>query len=438
MPPAAPKFLEPLLARPVAVLGDGVSGRGVLALLARIGAEATVYDARGRDLTPDAAGLHSLAVFSPGFPPDHPWLARVRSAGGMDLGELDFASLFWRGRVVAVTGTNGKTTLVEFLTHALLAAGHAARAAGNIGTPLSRVAAESDGAPGEIAVCEVSSFQAETLRFFRAEALLWTNFAEDHLERHGTLEAYFRAKCALASRAARMFAGSSVRGAGPGLQGILEKTGTKISWVETSRLPPDPLLAGTAFAEDPQRENFALAAAWWEAAKLDSATLGRAARSFRLGRHRLARVAEVAGVGYWNDSKATNFHAVEAALRRFASPVLLIAGGRPKGGDLAGFVARIAPKVRHAFLIGETGPALAAAFSAAGVPHTPSGTLGEAVRGAAGTAREGEQVLLSPGFASFDQFRGYADRGEQFEAIVGALGNAASRAGPIPKTVQTG
>jgi UDP-N-acetylmuramoylalanine--D-glutamate ligase len=437
MPPVAPKFLEALLTRPVAVLGDGVSGKGVLALLARIGADATVYDARAAQLTPEAAGRHLLAVFSPGFPPDHPWLVRVRSAGVMDIGELDFASLFWRGRVVAVTGTNGKTTLVEFLTHALQAAGHTARAAGNIGTPFSRVAAESDGSPSEIAVCEVSSFQAETLRFFRAEALLWTNFAEDHLERHASMEAYFRAKCALATRAARVFAGSSVRKLGPEFLRILQNSGPRASWIETAGLPPDPRLAGTVFESYPQRENFVLAASWWKAANLDPESLARAARSFRLGRHRLARVAELRGVGYWNDSKATNFHAVEAALGRFASPVLLIAGGKPKGGDLAGFVARIAPKVRHAFLIGETGPALAAALASAGVAHTASGTIESAVRGAAKAARAGDQVLLSPGFASFDQFRGYADRGEQFEAIVGTLGVEGTTAEPIPNPVQT-
>lgn len=417
MPPSVPKFLEASLARPVAVLGDGVSGAGIRALLGRFGCASEVYDARGREFTAEAAGRHSLAVFSPGFPPEHPWLGRARAAGALALGEMDFASLFWTGRVVAVTGTNGKTTLVEFLTHALRNAGLAARAAGNIGTPFSRVAADSQGGAGEIAVCEVSSFQAETMRHFRAEAVLWTNFAEDHLERHGSMEAYFRAKCALLARAGSVYAGSSVgewaRGSG--------LPGPDPFWVPTAGLPEDARLAGTVFEHYPQRENFLLAEAWWKSAGLDTAGLVEAARSFRLGRHRLARFAELGGAGFWNDSKATNFHAVEAALGRFGSPVILIAGGRSKGGDVAGFVRRIAPRVKHAFLIGDTAPALADACAAAGVPHTASGTLEAAVRGAAELAGAGDEVLLSPAFASFDQFRGYADRGEQFEKLVGAL-----------------
>jgi UDP-N-acetylmuramoylalanine--D-glutamate ligase len=351
----------------------------------------------------------------------------------MSLGELDFASLSWKGRIIAVTGTNGKTTLVEFLVHALRLAGFDARAAGNVGTPLSQVAAESGGGPGEIAVCEVSSFQAETLRHFRAEALLWTNFAEDHLERHGGMEAYFRAKCAAAARADKVFAGSSVKGSGFGFcpgKGVRSQTipdfvGEKSRpdpfWIDTAGQPADPRLEGTVFERYPQRENFLLAAAWWQAAGLEAGVLYGAARSFQLGRHRLARVAEHDGVAYWNDSKATNFHAVEAALLRFDSPVLLIAGGKSKGGDLAGFVRRISPRVRHAFLIGETCGPLAAACTAAAVAHTLSGALGEAVRGAAAQAVAGDNVLLSPGFASFDQFRGYADRGEQFEILVRIL-----------------
>jgi UDP-N-acetylmuramoylalanine--D-glutamate ligase len=129
-------------------------------------------------------------------------------------------------------------------------------------------------------------------------------------------------------------------------------------------------------------------------------------------------VAARGGVTYWNDSKATNFHAVEAALARFPAPVLLIAGGKSKGGDLAGFAGRIAPRVRRAWLIGETRHALAAALAVAGVDHVVSDSLAAAVRGAAAVARPGDQILLSPAFSSFDQFRNYEDRGDQFERLV--------------------
>ena len=129
---------------------------------------------------------------------------------------------------------------------------------------------------------------------------------------------------------------------------------------------------------------------------------------------------------YWNDSKATNFHAAEAALAKFSTPVVLIAGGKGKGGDLAGFVHRIAPRVKHAVLIGETSAELAFHCSTFRVAHTSCASLDEAVRRAAELATTGDVVLLSPGFASFDQFRNYEDRGDQFERLVHELGTAAN------------
>jgi UDP-N-acetylmuramoylalanine--D-glutamate ligase len=425
LPLTLPGFLQARLRRPVAILGAGVSGRGVRALLVALGAESATYDERDREFTAAAAEQHSLVVFSPGFPPDHPWLARARAAGGVCLSEVDFASLCWRGRIVAVTGTNGKTTLTEFLVHALGAAGRDAVATGNIGHSFSQLAADTvGGAATTVAVCEVSSFQAETLRYFHAEAALWTNFAEDHLERHDGLPAYFDAKAELLARSDVLFAGSSVR-AYARQHPFAREGEARVVWVETEDQAGDPRLAGTPFADYPQRENFLLAAAWWRASGLDEAALYAAARTFHLGRHRLARVAEVGGVTWWNDSKATNFHAVEAALRRFPEPVLLIAGGKAKGGDLGAFVRRIAPRVRRIFLIGETALLLAAACADTGLPHAVCASLAEAVRHAAAAARPGEHVLLSPGFASFDLFHNYQDRGEQFERLVRARAPAA-------------
>jgi UDP-N-acetylmuramoylalanine--D-glutamate ligase len=194
--------------------------------------------------------------------------------------------------------------------------------------------------------------------------------------------------------------------------------------VPTEGQPRDDRLDGTPFANYPQRENFILAAAWWRSEGLEETALYEAARRFRVGRHRLSRVETIDGVTYWNDSKATNFHAVEAALAGFPEPVVLIAGGRSKGGDVAAFVRRISPRVSHAVLIGETGPTLGWAFEAAGVPHTVRATLEEAVRAAAAAARPGGYVLLSPGFSSFDMFRNYEDRGDCFERAVAEM-NAA-------------
>lgn len=410
-------LLAPLLVQPVAVFGGGVSGEGVRSLLATLGGEARIYDAKDVAFTAAAAAGHRLVIFSPGFAPDHPWLGMARTAGLECLGELDFASQFWRGRVIAITGTNGKTTLTEFLTHALGAIGRDAHATGNIGRPFSQLAADKrGGAKNMLAVCEVSSFQAETLRYFQAEATLWTNFAEDHLERHPGLENYFGTKWNLVVHTADrgVFLGSSVER----YARIFERPLAGAVAVPTENQPADDRLTGTIFAEYPQRENFLLAAAWWQAQGFPSEALVSAARTFRLGRHRLARVAVHDGITYWNDSKATNFHAVEAALAGFAAPVVLIAGGKSKGGDLAGFVHRVAPRVKNAVLIGETSAELAFHCKAFRVSHTICASLAEAVRRATEVAVAGDQVLLSPGFASFDLFRSYEDRGDQFERLV--------------------
>ncbi len=420
-----PDSLKALLAQPVAIFGGGVSGEGVRALLAALGVTGVVYDAKGTDFTARAAAGHLLAVFSPGFAPGHPWLARARTAGVECLTELDFAALCWKGRVVAITGTNGKTTLTEFLTHALRSIGRAAWATGNVGYSFSQLVAETGGgAKDALAICEVSSFQGEMLRHLEPEATLWTNFAEDHLERHPGLEAYFSAKWNLVARTVPggVLAGSSVVRFAKKFDRPLAADAA----VTTEGQPADPRLVGTVFDDYPQRENFLLAAAWWHRAGLDERALITAAKTFRLGRHRLVRVAEHEGVGYWNDSKATNFHAVEAALARFPGSVILIAGGKSKGGDLAGFIHRIAPRVKHAILIGEVSAELAFHCSTFRVAHTSCASLDEAVRRAAELAVPGDQVLLSPGFASFDQFRNYEDRGDQFERLARELSAAAN------------
>ncbi len=419
MPFTPPSSIAPLLARPVAVLGAGVSGQGVLLLLGAIGATGVLYDERAdntqRVFTATEAAAHGLVVFSPGFAPEHPWLNTARTAGCTCLGELDFASLFWRGEVVAVTGTNGKTSLTEFLGHALNTAGRRAHVTGNVGYPFSRFVVEQMGKV-DVAVCEVSSFQAETLQHLRPTATLWTNFAEDHLERHPGMPAYFAAKCRLLERTMRggVFIGSSVQ---------------RYALVDGHRLPPvvnvateaqpaDIRLGGSIFASYPQRENFILAAAWWRQTGLPPSLLYTAAETFRLGQHRLTRVGEKGGVTYWNDSKATNFHAVEAALATFSAPVLWIGGGKAKGGDLGAFVGRIARHLKHAFLIGETQAALLAHCAEFRVAATACASLAEAVQKTRALASAGDHVVLSPGFASFDMFRGYDDRGRQFETLV--------------------
>ncbi len=419
-----PEILYPLLGYPVAVFGGGVSGRAVLTLLEKIEATGVLYDEKQPGaraaFSPVDATAHRLVVYSPGFRPDHAWLVAARLAGCLCLGELDFAALFWHGTVIAVTGTNGKTTSVEFLTHALRQVRRDAYATGNVGYSFSQLVVDEKGGEAEaIAVCEVSSFQAETLVYFRADAALWTNFAEDHLERHAGLRAYFEAKWRLLDRTVGgiVLTGSSVQQYALAAGRVLPAD----ACVATDDQPADVLLSGTVFEYYPQRENFLLIAAWWRQEGLAESALYAAAHTFAPSRHRLAQVGCRNGVQYWNDSKATNFHAVEAALRRFPSPVWLIVGGRAKGGDLHAFVGRIAPRVKHAFIIGETRQALADASVAHHVSYTLCSSLEEAVQQAAQRAVADDHVLLSPGFASFDMFKNYEDRGDQFEQWVNKL-----------------
>lgn len=411
------------LARPVAIWGRGCSGRGAQILLSARGVASVVYDAVDAladrmTFGPEQAAEHDLVVVSPGFGPDHPWFAVANGAGCACLGEIDLAAFFWRGPVVAVTGTNGKTTLTELLTHALGTADQPALAVGNIGASFSRIAAcVTD--THTTAVCEVSSFQAETLRLLNPDWTLWTNFAEDHLERHGDLISYYRAKLNLVERTpeGRSFAGGGVVAFG-------QAHGMSPIGVETVDQPPEGVAAlaeGTAFATEPQIQNLALAAAWWRCQHLPDECLREAVRTFRVGRHRLERVAIIDGVAYWDDSKATNFHACEAALATMDRPVVWIGGGKSKGGDLAGFVSRISRRLRSAVLLGETAPELVDLLSAQGVPARVVSDLDEAIQGCRDLARSGDAVVLSPAFSSLDLFSGYADRGKRFSGAVRKL-----------------
>ncbi len=419
--------------RPVAVLGYGISGQAAASLLKQCGCIVEAYDEKPSpgirgEFGPTEARQHGLVVYSPGFRQEHPWLQAARAAGCHCVGELDFASLFWQGRLIAVTGTNGKTTLTEFLATALRRQGLSAVPAGNIGHPLSRLDDLTD-TRDRIAVCEISSFQAEGLHYLRPHAVLWTNFDEDHLDRYAELRDYFEAKWNLIDRLAapQLVVGESVVQAArqfrhdlPAYAKIVRREGAR------QQVP-----AGSVFDTQPQSENYLVARAYWELAGLPLKVLEETAQSFSTRRHRLARVVEWEGVTYWNDSKGTNFHATLAALETFAQPVVWIGGGKSKGGDIEGFAGRAAGRVREAFLIGETAGILAASLHKRGVPATICESLREAVQKAHDTGRHSapSQVLFSPGFSSFDMFHDYAERGLAFEQAV--LGLKAARPGVI-------
>jgi UDP-N-acetylmuramoylalanine--D-glutamate ligase len=331
--------------------------------------------------------------------------------------------LLWTGPAIAITGTNGKTTLTEFLSFAFKRSGVDAIACGNIGHALTSLS-RTESNVSFLAVVEVSSFQAEDLRNFTPEAVLWTNFDEDHLDRHGDLESYFRAKFKLIER---MMPGG-ILVVGESVVAAARKFGIELpveALVATRAEVADSVPAGSLFGTWPQLENWAVAVKYWRARGIALRLLEESAKLFRLAPHRLRKVAESQGVEYWNDSKGTNFHAVEAALRQFTIPVRWIGGGKWKGGDLQAFAARITPQIEAAYLIGETGEELHRQFAALGKASRVFPSLQDAVVAATNDAHGPTAILLSPGFSSFDQFRSYVERGMVFERAALALANRA-------------
>ncbi len=476
-----PKILENKVRRPVAVFGAGVSGNAVARFLAEQGVPATIYDRSGvggarENFTPEDAEAHDLVVHSPGFPLAHPWMRLARNAGALCLTEADFAALFWQAssapaklldgedaaafmarlssrlNLTAVTGTNGKTTLTEFLCFAHRKAGRVSVAVGNNGIPMtSMLFSEMPSIAHPI--CEISSFQAECLRYFSPRSVLWTNFDEDHIDRHGSRENYFRAKFRLVeqqnnlrallgdfardSEEARRILADRVCVVGESVAAAAREFGVALpdfvqvaTREEVRGLVPE----GSIFETFPQRENYALARRFWLARGFPLKELEDAARAFTPKEHRLALSAAVetpAGtrVEFWDDSKGTNFHAVYAALETFPdAPIFWVGGGLGKGGDTEAFCRRLAARVSAAFLIGETAPALAAGFAGTGVPAQVFENLGASVNAAFKAARNAGTpravVLFSPGFASFDMFKSYADRGRQFNRIAEELAGA--------------
>ncbi len=417
-----PEAIRRRCERPVAVFGLGVSGRAVVSCLKSYGVACVVYDEGAKDefgvrriFFEAEARQHDLVVYSPGFTQSHPWLDLARRCGALCLGEMDFASLFWHGMLVAVTGTNGKTTLTEFLAAALRRCAMEAVAVGNIGRPLSFLP-ESARSRAALAVCEISSFQAEDLKFLRPQAVLWTNFEEDHLDRYANMREYFDAKFNLVRRLRRprLIVGEQVAQ-------WAQKLGYELpayTKVITRQRAQEWISPKSYFTTYPQQENYLIAREYWQSEQLPLRMLEKTAENFTGRKHRLAPVAEIDGVTYWNDSKGTNFHAVLAALRSFDEPVIWIGGGKSKGGDLETFVRQIAPKIRVALLTGQTAAALEKYFKKVNKPVQVFDSLDGAVKAAHETARAPEQVLFSPGFSSFDAYTDYAERGLHFESCV--------------------
>jgi UDP-N-acetylmuramoylalanine--D-glutamate ligase len=340
-----------------------------------------------------------VLVKNPGVPGER---ALVRAARERRIPVWSEVELGWRLHperpIVGVTGTNGKSTTVELLGAIFRAAGRDVAVAGNIGRPLTAVE------DAEWVVCELSSFQLEDVHELRLRVAVLLNLEPDHLDRHGTFEAYRDAKLRIFERAD---AAIVPRG--------LELPGTEFS--ADDPLPAEPLIPGAH-----NRENAAAATVAARAAGIGDDAIAEALRTFRGVEHRLELVAEVDGVRFVNDSKATNTSAARRGIQAYAGqPLRLILGGSLKGESFDELAESLPASVRSIDLIGEASEQLAAALGRAGRLYRRSGDLATAVGAAAGDAESGDVVLLSPACASFDQFRDYEERGDAFRRLVGDL-----------------
>jgi UDP-N-acetylmuramoylalanine--D-glutamate ligase len=387
----------------VLVLGLARSGRAAQAALDAKGVEVVAADRTlGNDT--DVALLDGVDVLvkSPGVPAEAPLVAAARERAIPVWSEIELASRLLPNPIAGVTGTNGKTTTTELLGAIL-----GARTAGNVGTALSELVGQVPA--DDWIVCELSSFQLEDVDAFRPRIAVLLNLEPDHLDRHGSFEAYRDAKL-------RVFANQTGDDVAivPRAFGPVPGQGRRIEFGADDELPAEPLIPGAH-----NRENAAAATAAARAAGATDERIAEGLRTFPGVPHRLELVRELDGVRYVNDSKATNTAAARRALTAFDAPLHLILGGSLKGERFDEFSQDVArANVTTAYLIGAAAEPLAQDLGYAGVPFLLAATLERAVAEAASAARPGEVVLLSPACASYDQFRDFEHRGEEFRRLV--------------------
>jgi len=408
--------------------GDPARLGSALARLEEIGAELCVGDDAGARCPAERCGL---LVLSPGVPPESSLLAAFKTAGVPVMGEIEFGFRFCTVPLIGITGTNGKTTTTELTAEILQGAGLRAMAAGNIGLPFSQVVLER-GDDLDVIVLELSSFQLECIESFCPQVTAWLNFAPDHLDRYTDLEEYRAAKL-------RIFEfqgpehGAVVR-AGENLGGVLPDR--VVTFDATPGAVADFTLVGRSILFEGREvasladtrlrgrhnaENAMAAMGMARLFGLEFPEMAAGLQSYSPPPHRAEPIRTIGGVEWVNDSKATNLHALETALRAWDLPIILIAGGKQKGLDYAPLTELIGEKVHALFTIGEIGPALVDLFA----DRVPSArfcaSLGEAVQASASAACPGDLVLFSPGTSSFDMFSGYVERGEAFRQLVNKL-----------------
>jgi UDP-N-acetylmuramoylalanine--D-glutamate ligase len=445
----------------VLVVGLGKSGVASALFLKAHGARVTVSDTKTGDelhneipvlldhgITVETGGHgertfrgQDLIVVSPGVPLDTPALVQARSLGEVVIGEIELAAQFLPGPIVAITGSNGKTTTTTLAGEIMTAAGFSTLVGGNIGTPAISLAPQAS--PQTVIVLEVSSFQLETILTFRPKVAIVLNVTPDHLDRHRTFAAYADAKArifenqhgddftvlnaddptcvAMAARTkAQIFWFSRqkevAQGAWVNDGNILFRNGAKPREImQVSEIP----LKGAHNLEN-------VLAAVCAGALLECAPekIRQAVRDFKAVEHRLEFVATIRGVDYYNDSKATNVDATIKALESFPANVHLILGGKDKGSDYSLLNDLLRQRVKRVYTIGAAAAKIESQIVSAkngGPEVVPAETLENAIRKANAAAQPGDVVLLAPACASFDQFKNYEHRGQVFKEIVRGL-----------------
>jgi UDP-N-acetylmuramoylalanine--D-glutamate ligase len=448
--------------RKMRVLAIGLARTGVATALfcAKHNAIVTATDARPENELGDAPGklreagvklelgghventylAQDLIIPSPGVPADDPLLLKARSKGITVWSEIELAYRFLEGEMIGITGSNGKTTTTTLVHHILKTAGRNALLAGNVGTALIGRVDEMNGKT--VSVVELSSFQLELTDKFRPDIAVFLNLTPDHLDRHKTIEAYAAAKARIFANQTELDA--AVLNADDAPTVALAPKKPQVFWFSRKdRVEKGACVQGDdvvivhrgkeelvmKVAEIPLAgqhniENVLAAATAARLANVDAATIGKAVKSFAGVEHRLEFVAEIGGVRYYNDSKATNVDATLKALDAFPGGILVILGGKDKGSDYTVLQKPLREKAVLALLIGAAADKIEKQI-AGSVAIERAGALGAAVQVASQAAKSGDVVLLAPACASFDQFENYEHRGRVFKELVRKLGQSA-------------
>ncbi len=409
----------------VAVFGAGLSGQSAADLVISEGYSVTVFDEekagfKSHFSESDVSSFDHF-IFSPGFSKKHEWRELLLGKEFV-YGELGYAAERWKGKIFGVTGTNGKTTVTRLLQAVLRASGLEAYVAGNIGVTLSELVNSEANHQDAIAICEISSFQAEITSGLSLDGLIWTNFAEDHLDRYVSMEEYFKAKCALLTcvkKLAPVCASEDLQD----FKGRDFWTSHGVELVKVDKDFPESLLSTSVFHSYPHLLNYHLVFGFIESLGLGDLDLISVANDFELDAHRLDKIFEKGGIKVWEDSKSTNLHSVLGALREMKGSVIWLGGGASKNTNISEFTNCLAPLVDWIVVYGAVGEQLKDAFLHLGRKSAYYSLLEDAIEESVRLSKGQKEVnlLFSPGFSSFDQFACYSDRGNFFQKNIFSL-----------------